>query len=71
MTLIELRGKFQTLKEVNEELKRIKPIKDHQKQLSKWGNVEARERWRNLVCYEKFLKELKKDYKYNLKYLFI
>lgn len=54
----ELLIKFPTKLDLSCELKRIKPIKQKYFNLSRWGNVEARERWRYFCKYEKLIKEI-------------
>lgn len=65
MTLrdIKIREEFQTLEEVNKELKRIKPIKKYRHNLSQWGDLDSREKWRELIQYEKALQMYKKELK--------
>jgi len=60
---IEIRETFQTLEEVNKELKRIKPIKKYRHNFSQWGDLDSREKWRELIQYEKALQMYKKELK--------
>lgn len=62
---IELQEKFPTVKDINEELKRIAPRKREHRIWSQLGNVESRERYHNILRYEKQLKSLKEQLKNN------
>ena len=63
MTNQELQEKFPTIKAINEELKRIAPRKRKHRIWSQLGNVESRERYHNMLRYEKQLKEHKEQLK--------
>lgn len=65
MTDQELQEKFPTIKAINEELKRIAPRKREHRIWSQWGNVESRERYHNILRYEKQLKSIKEQLKNN------
>lgn len=62
MTTEELKEKFPTVKAINKELKRIAPRKREHRIWSQWGNVESKERYHNILRYEKQLKSIKKQY---------
>lgn len=65
MTDQKLQEKFPTVKAINEELKRIAPKKWEHRTWSRLGNVESRERYHNILMYEKQLKSLKEQLKNN------
>ena len=65
MTDQKLQEKFPTVKAINEELKRIAPKKWEHRTWSHFGNVESRERYNNILMYEKQLKSLKEQLKNN------
>ena len=58
-----IKEQFTTVELINKELKRIDPIKRKHRILSQWGNVESRERYHNMLRYEKQLKSLKEQFK--------
>ena len=58
-----IKEQFTTVELINKELKRIAPIKREHRILSQWGNVESRERYHNILRYEKQLKSLKEQFK--------
>ena len=60
LTREEILDKFPTKEALKNELKRIKPIKEKYHNLASWGNVEAKESWRNFCKYEKDIKEVLK-----------
>ena len=58
-----IKEQFTTVELINKELKRIAPIKKEPRICSQWGNVESRERYHNILRYEKQLKEHKEQLK--------
>ena len=58
-----IKEQFTTVELINKELKRIAPIKREHRICSQWGNVESRERYHNILRYEKQLKEHKEQLK--------
>lgn len=52
---------FTTVEQINKEIKRIASIKKRHRILSQLGNVESRERYHNILKYEKQLKKHKEQ----------
>ena len=52
---------FTTVEQINKEIKRIASIKKRHRILSQLGNVESRERYHNILRYEKQLKKYKEQ----------
>ena len=52
---------FTTVEQINKEIKRIASIKKRHRILSQLGNVESRERYHNILKYEKQLKKYKEQ----------
>ncbi len=54
---------YNTIDEINAELRRIQPIKAIHRNMARWGNVEHRERYNRMLDYERELKREKAELK--------